>query len=106
IEEDKSDTRVISEPGCTMEMPADWKEAKHVQNRVSNYYEWRSTKQGADDRRLLLHIDKMPPSYKIVQMQPLTVDGDGFRLGNLSGNCINFATGAGTEQRSQGNAPV
>lgn len=102
----EEDTITINEPLFTLALPADWKQTNRVQNHVSNFYEWHSTKRGGDDRLLRLHIDTMPPSYKIVRMQPLYVNGRGFRLGNLSDNCMNFAKDAGTRQRAQGNAPV
>lgn len=106
IGEDKKDVIQINEPLFTFELPADWKQTNRVQSQAANFYEWRSTKAGADDRRLLLHIDTMPQSYKIVRMQPITPNGGKFILGNLSDECINFAKDAGNEQRAQGNAPV
>ena len=87
----KEEVIVINEPLFTMELPADWKLSKRVQESYANFYEWQSSKKGGDDRRLLLHIGIMPPSYKIVRLQPLTVNGNKFTLGNLSENCANFA---------------
>lgn len=106
VEEDKAETITINEPLFTFELPVDWQQVNRVQYEYANYYEWQATKQGADNRMLRLHIDIMPASYKIVRLQPLTPSGNKFLMGNLSGNCINFAKGAGTQQRASGNAPV
>lgn len=103
---DVDDTITINEPLFTMELPTDWKQTNRVQTKVANYYEWRSTKQGAADRMLRLHIDTMPKSYKVVRLQPLHVDGRGFRLGNLSNDCVHFAKDTDAVHRTQGNAPV
>lgn len=81
----------INEPLFTMELPADWKLTKRVTENYANFYEWHSTKKGGDDRRLLLHIDIMPRSYKIVRMQPLSINGNKFVLGNISSECMEFA---------------
>lgn len=106
VTEDKDATIAINEPLFLLELPDDWHQTNRVQNHVANYYEWRSTKKGGDDRMLRLHVDVMPAVYKVVKMQPLYVNGKNFRLGNISDNCINFAKEAGTQQRAQGNAPV
>lgn len=106
IEEEKDNTVSIDEPLFTLELPEDWKQTNRVQERYANYYEWRATKQGADNRTIRLHIDILPPTYKVVRMQPLTPSENKFLVGELSGNCINFASDAGTGQRASGNAPV
>lgn len=106
VGEEKQDVININEPLFTMELPADWVLTNRVQESYANYYEWRSTKQGGDDRRLLLHIDIMPPSYKLTRLQPLTVNGNGFTLGNISGHCIEFAKDVDNVRRAQSNAPV
>lgn len=91
VGEVKADVISINEPLFSLELPSDWKQTKRVQSRVANLYEWHATKPGSDGRRLVLHIDILPRSYKITQLQPLTPKGDSFRLGTLSGNCRNFA---------------
>lgn len=101
---EKEDVIQINEPLFTMALPVDWKQSNRVQASYANYYEWRSTKQGANDRTLRLHIDIMPSSYKLTRMLPLMIDGSKFLTGNVSGNCLNFATDTG-ENRSS-NAPV
>lgn len=106
VGEKKQDLIKINEPLFTMELPADWVLKKRVQESYVNFYEWNATKQGGNDRRLLLHIDIMPSSYKLTRLQPLTVNGNGFSLGNISGHCIEFAKDASTVQRAQSNAPV
>lgn len=106
VTEEKEDTIKINEPLFTMELPSDWVLKNRFQHNNANYYEWAATKQGIDDRRLLLHIDVMPASYKITRMQPLVVSGNGFNLGNLSGHCISFAKDADAVRQSRGNAPV
>lgn len=100
----KDEVILINEPAFVMELPADWKQTNRVTENYANFYEWRSTKKGANDRRLQLHIDIMPKSYKLVRMQPLTASGNKFILGNISGNCMDFATKTGEERSS--NAPV
>lgn len=105
VKEDKGDVITIDEPQFKFELPSDWVKANRVQSNGANYYEWKSTKKGADDRMLRLHVDTMPASYKVVRMQPITPNGDKLRLGNLSGNCIDFSKDAGSGQRAQGNAP-
>lgn len=101
----KTDVADISEPLFSMKLPRDWSQSNRVQSNSANFYEWRSNKQGGNDRMLQLHIDTMPPSYKIVRMLPLTPHGNRLNVGNISGNCIEFARDAGIEQRTQGNAP-
>ncbi len=100
VGEDPKDVITVSEPLFSLELPSDWKQTNRVQNNVSNFYEWRSTKKGGDDRRLLLHIDKIPQSYKITRLQPIRPNGQKLQVGNLSENCINFAP------KTDGNAPV
>lgn len=92
IGETKKDVITVSEPLFTLELPSDWKQERRVQSKVANYYEWRSTKPGANDRRLFLHIDTMPQSYKITKLQPLSPNGNKFILGNLSDTCVNFVS--------------
>lgn len=106
IGQKKEDIILMNEGTFTFELPADWQKVNRVQNRVANYYEWRSTKKGGDDRLLRLHVDVMPPSYKVTRMLPLLPNGSGFTVGNVSGNCVNFATAAGGSERSDRNAPV
>lgn len=105
ISEGKDTTVDINEPLFTMKLPKDWTQSKKAQSNVTNFYEWHSSKQGGDDRMLQLHIDTMPPSYKIVRLLPVTVNNNKLSTGNISGNCIEFSRDAGTEQRAQGNSP-
>ncbi len=107
VGDEKKDVIKINEPLFTMELPSDWKLERRAQESYANYYEWRSTKQGGDDRRLLLHIDIMPPSYKITRLQPLIINGNKFTLGNISGECVDFANDTSRQQSSAGsNSPV
>jgi hypothetical protein len=92
FESDKN-LQQISEPLFTMELPPDWKLVEKRSDQSANFYLWASTKKGADDRRLTLHIDLMPKSYKLVRLQPLIPNGTSFMLGNLSDDCIGFAGG-------------
>lgn len=101
VNEEKKDIITITEPLFSLELPSDWKQTNRVQSRMANYYEWTSTKAGADNRRLLLHIDTMPQSYKITRLQPVSVSGGKLNLGNISDNCVNFVTSQGSS-----NAPV
>ncbi len=94
-------TITINEPLFMLKLPSDWKQTNRVQSRAANYYEWQSTKKGGDDRRLRLHIDTLPTSYKIVRLQPVRPNGNSLLLGNLSDDCINF----GGPERRQSNAP-
>ncbi len=106
IGDDKEATVRLDEPLFTMELPADWTLLERRNEDYINAYIWRSTKKGADDRKLTLHINIMPAEHKLVRMQPLTVNGDKFMLGNVSDDCVNFAGGAGRTQASpSGNAP-
>lgn len=95
---------MVNEPLFSMKLPEDWSLSNRVQANYANYYEWRSSKKGGDDRLLRLHINIMPQSYKIVRMQPIMPDGNKLKLGNLSSSCIDFAIGAGTVQRPSDNA--
>jgi len=106
VSETKGEVIDINEPLFSFQLPKDWIKSNRVQNTAGNYYEWKSTKQGGDDRRLQLHIDIMPASYKLVRLMPINPNGNKLSVGNLSGNCIDFAKDAGSQQRSQGNAPV
>lgn len=105
VTEDK-DVITINEPLFSIELPSDWVKSNRVQTNSANYYEWKSTKKGAEDRTLRLHIDTMPATYKLVRLLPLTPKDNKFSLGNISNNCINFAKDAGNQQRTQGNAAV
>ncbi|MCA9347961.1 hypothetical protein KC867_00965 [Candidatus Saccharibacteria bacterium] len=98
----------IHEPLFSLDLPQDWIQSNRVQNHVSNYYEWQSTKQGGDDRSLQLHIDTMPASHKLVRMLPLTVSGNKFMVGNVSNDCVNYAKDIGTrlDSEANGNHPV
>lgn len=104
IEEEKDDTIEVNEPLFSLELPSDWKQTNRVQEQYANFYEWRSTKTGVDNRMLRLHIDIMPASYKVVRMQPLSPSGNKFIVGNLSGNCANFAKDI--SQQTSGAMPV
>lgn len=106
VKSDKEEKQLINEPLFTMELPSDWRQTNRVQESYANYYEWASGDNAGGGRRLLLHINIMPGDYKLVRMLPLTPDGNSFIVGNISGNCINFAKDAGTRQRAQGNEPV
>lgn len=105
VTEDKDEVTQINEPLFTMELPVDWEQVNRVQAHYANFYEWRSTKQGEDNRRLLLHIDILPSSYKITRVQPLIVNENKFNLGNISENCANFAKDTQAFNRTT-NAPV
>lgn len=96
----------VNEPSFSMKLPKDWVKSNRVQTDVANYYEWKSTKKGANDRILRLHMDIMPPNYKIVRLFPITPNGNMLSLGNLSVNCIDFAKDAEAQIKAQGNAPV
>jgi hypothetical protein len=87
---------IVEETLFKMELPTNWKlQEKKTDIPNINAYIWVSTSKGADDRRLTLHIDIMPTSYKLVKMQPLTANGATFLVGNVSDDCINFANTAG-----------
>lgn len=105
VSEQKEDVININEPLFSMQLPADWIETKEVHEHYANFYEWHSTKQGGNDRRLLLHIDILPKSYKLTRLLPLTVNGNKFNLGTLSIHCAEFATNAGSRDKDN-NAPV
>ncbi len=100
VKENDSNKILINEPLFSLELPDDWAQTNRVQTRAANYYEWHSSKKGGNERRLLLHIDTLPQSYKITRLQPIRPNDKKLQLGNLSGNCIDFA------QKSNGNAPV
>lgn len=100
IGEDEKDTITVKEPLFSLELPSDWVKFQRVQSKVANYYEWRSTKKHADDRRLQLHIDVMPTNHKFTRLLPLTENGNKFMVGNISGVCRDFAVAL------SGNAPV
>lgn len=97
ISDAPKDVIEVDEPQFYLELPSDWKFVRHNNSGVVNYYEWQSTKTGESDRRLFLHVNKMPPSYKIVKIVPLEVNGEGFTPGNVSPNCITFAKEKGRE---------
>lgn len=107
VKENAEETIKIDEPLFSMNLPADWELKMRVNEHYRNSYEWRATKEGANDRTLILFIDIMPEgdSSKVTRLLPLTVDGNKFILGNISEHCINFATEAGPGQPSS-NAPV
>lgn len=92
VAESDKDVVKVNEPQFYLELPSDWVKSKRVQTNSANFYEWKSTKKGADDRRLLLHIDTMPASYKINKLLPLTPNGYSVIQGNLSSECSNFST--------------
>lgn len=104
---DGGDKLRVDESLFSFELPADWKllERKSDSDNI-NAYIYTATKKGADDRKLTIHVDIMPRSYKLVKMWPISPNGSKFSLGNLSGDCLNFAGGAGARQQTQGNAPV
>lgn len=95
----------IDEALFSLDLPTDWKLQERRTESYANYYAWVSTKKGANDRRLTLHVNIMPPIYKLVRLQPLTVDGNKFILGNISDECINFAGGANRSVAVEGTAP-
>lgn len=101
VSEEQGDTIDINEPLFTMKLPSDWKLNRRVQEHYANFYEWQSTRPGANDRILRLHIDILPASYKVVRLQSLIVNGNRFTLGSLSDNCRNFA-----QLQDNQNAPV
>ena len=103
VGEVKGDVIKINEPLFVMELPADWSQTDRKNESYANYYEWHSSKKGGNDRRLLLHIDIMPTSYKITRLLPLIVSVNKFNQGNISGHCVNFATAA---VNNGSNAPV
>lgn len=94
VGEDKGSKLQISENFFSMELPADWKLLERRNESYINSYVYASTKKGADDRRLEVHVDIMPQSYKYVKLQPLAANGSKLILGNLSNDCVNFASGA------------
>lgn len=102
VSQQKGDVIEINEPLFTMQLPADWKQTNRVSEHYANFYEWHSTEPGGDDRRLLLHIDIMPPSYKVVRLLPLLINGNRLNHGNISDDCANFVTRSGQDS----NAPV
>lgn len=87
----KEEKTKINEPLFSLELPNDWERVGRVQNSSANYYEWHSTTKGGDDRSLKLHIDILPATYKLVRILPVTVNGTSLSLGNVSGNCMDFA---------------
>lgn len=99
IGEDGEDSLKIDEPMFSFELPVDWKLAERRNDEHTNFYIWNSTKQGGNDRKLTLHIDRLPQSYKLVKMLPLSPSDDKFILGNISDDCADFAS-------TQGNAAV
>lgn len=103
---DESDTITIDEPLFSINLPPDWELVSRKNDHIANWYIWRSTRSDAPDRTLKLYIDLMPQSYKLVRMQPLYVNGNKFRLGNLSGECMYFAKDTDSSLGSGSNAPV
>lgn len=88
----KDDTIEINEPLFTIRLPKDWVQSNRVQANKANYYEWKSTKQGGDDRLLRLHVDVMPESYKVARLLPVSSSSGGkLSVGNISGNCTDYA---------------
>ncbi len=81
----------IDETLFSLDLPSDWKLQERKTEDYANYYSWISTKKGGDDRRLTLHINTMPREYKLVRLQPITVDDKKLILGNISDECINFS---------------
>lgn len=100
----KDETIKVNEPLFYLELPSDWKLARRVNKSYANFYEWESTKKAGNDRRLQLHIDIMPKSYKLVKMQPLIIGDGKFIPGTTSGNCIDFVPES-VSSRS-GNKPI
>lgn len=94
ISEDGGSKLKVDGKFFSMDLPSDWKQTNRVQEPYANFYEWKGTKKGGDDRTLRLHIDILPKDYKIVRMQPLTPNGNSFMLGNVSGNCVDYAKDA------------
>jgi len=94
----------INETLFSLDLPTDWKLQERRIEDYANYYSWVSTKKGADDRRLFLHINIMPPDYKLVRMLSVTPDANKLLLGNVSDECINFSGGAGRSVAAQGTA--
>lgn len=105
VGEDNEDKLKINENFFSFELPADWKLVEHKTGNAINAYVYASTKKGADDRRLEVHLDVMPQNRKLVRLLPLTPNNNKFILGNVSGNCVNFAGGANSQQGSQSNEP-
>lgn len=100
------DTITIDTQLFTMQLPSDWVESNRVNNPAVNYIEWRSTKQGGNERMLRVYIDVLPVDYKIVKLLPVTVDGRTLRTGNLSGTCANFAKDTAADLGDNGIAAV
>lgn len=86
----EGDVKKINENYFSMELPADWEFVEHKTGNRINAYIYKSTAKGKNDRMLYVHVDVMPPTYKIVKMQPVYPDGNKLRLGNLSGDCTGF----------------
>jgi hypothetical protein len=99
------DTITINETLFTFELPKDWRLKEEVHQTYRNSWTWKGTKQGGDDRTIILHVDVMPLDYKLVKMLPVTSNGDKFLLGTLSDDCANFSGGPSTAKRNDSNAP-
>lgn len=79
----------IKEAWFSFELPSDWKQEAH-ETRPYNYWIWKSTAKGIDDKTLTLYVDGPPPSFAINQLLPLSRANSGFVLGNISANCNDF----------------
>lgn len=106
VSQDAGNTLTIDEPLFTLKLPSDWVLKDRKNDHIANWYIWRSTRSDAPDRTLKLYIDLLPETHKLVRMQPLYVEGNKFRLGILSGECMYFAKDADNERGTGDNSPV
>lgn len=102
---EEEDTVTLEEPLFRLELPADWTLYERRNESYINAYTWRSTKEGANDRTLTLHINIMPAEYKLARLQPVIPDNNRLLLGNISDDCVNFAGGPDRAQNNQDNTP-
>lgn len=90
--EGEQDLKEFNEAYFSIKLPSDWEFVDSVSSKAANFYTYKSTKKGANDRSLTIHVDTMPASYKVVKMQPIISNGSQITLGNLSDDCINFGS--------------
>lgn len=101
VGEEVGDKIKFDETYFTIELPSDWKFIEHKTGNNINAYIYHSTKKGGDDRTLMIHVDVMPQSYKVVKIQPISASGNRFLLGGISDECTKFGTVAERQSNAE-----
>ncbi|HET9850076.1 MAG TPA: hypothetical protein VFP35_00385 [Candidatus Saccharimonadales bacterium] len=92
----------VDEPDFAFTLPGKWKLS--AQNWDARYvsWQWQFTDKRYAGRFFEVYLDTIPTDYAYNYLLPVSADGNGVKVGQLSGNCANFTTTAQTKVNSAG----